>query len=79
MDDDQADGFDVRRIQPYRALKVYRCPGCDHEIAIGLGHLVAVPLEAPADRRHWHDACWRYRDRRRLNPKTSGRPNRLGA
>ena len=27
----------MRHVQPYQAEKTYRCPGCDHEIAIGLG------------------------------------------
>jgi len=62
-----ADNFDerldepalqVRHVQPYEAVKTYRCPGCDHEIPPGLGHEVVVPLDAPADRRHWHSSCW---------------------
>ena len=28
-------------------MKPYRCPGCDHEIAAGLGHEVVVPTRAP--------------------------------
>jgi hypothetical protein len=56
---------DVRRVQPYQATKQYRCPGCDHEIGVGVGHVVAVPREAPDLRRHWHHACWRMRERRR--------------
>jgi hypothetical protein len=39
--------------------KVYRCPGCDHEIRTGVSHLVVVPNEAPDERRHWHTECWR--------------------
>ena len=30
-------------MQPYQAVKAYRCPGCDHEIPPGLGHEVVVP------------------------------------
>ncbi len=60
-----ADEVEVRRIQPYQALKAYRCPGCNGEIAPGTGHLVVVPLADPALRRHWHRACWAYRHRRR--------------
>ena len=60
------DGVEIRRIQPYQAVKTYLCPGCNQEIAVGLGHLVVVPLEAPDLRRHWHLACWEYRDRRKL-------------
>jgi len=59
------DGFEVRRIQPYEAVKAYRCPGCNHEIGPGTGHVVAVPPEAPDLRRHWHTPCWRMRHRRR--------------
>jgi hypothetical protein len=52
-------GLDVRHVQPYQALKTYRCPGCDHEIRPGEGHEVVVPRDSPHDRRHWHTACWR--------------------
>ena len=52
------DGVTVRHVQPYEAVKAYRCPGCDHEIPPGLGHEVVVPVDAPDDRRHWHTGCW---------------------
>jgi hypothetical protein len=39
--------------------KVYRCPGCDHEIRKGVNHLVVVPNDDPDERRHWHTECWR--------------------
>lgn len=58
------DGVEVRRIQPYQATKEYRCPGCNQEIPVGAGHLVAVPLDAPDLRRHWHAPCWDNRTRR---------------
>jgi len=58
------DVLEIRHVQPYEAVKPYRCPGCDHEIPPGLGHEVVVPLAAPADRRHWHTSCW-YRAARR--------------
>ena len=52
--------------------KAYRCPGCDQLIEPGTPHVVAWSADhllgadaAMADRRHWHDACWRARDRRR--------------
>lgn len=67
-DDDHGDGhgqLDVRHVQPYEAVKTYRCPGCDHEIPPGQGHEVVVPLDAPQDRRHWHTGCWRREARRR--------------
>ena len=47
--------------------KTYRCPGCDQEIAPGVGHVVAWPADGRgdlADRRHWHTGCWNARDRR---------------
>jgi hypothetical protein len=49
---------EVRRVQPYQATKTYRCPGCDHPIPRGTGHVVVVPPGAVDDRRHWHAACW---------------------
>jgi hypothetical protein len=56
-DDDRDDELEVRRVQPYQATKTYRCPGCDHPIPPGTGHLVVVPADV-GDRRHWHRACW---------------------
>jgi hypothetical protein len=65
LEDEPALGpVEVRRIQPYQAIKAYRCPGCGRDIASGTGHLVVVPTEAPDLRRHWHRACWEQRDRR---------------
>lgn len=64
MPEDPA-GDEVRRAQPYEARKPYLCPGCNQDIAVGTGHLVVVPREAPDLRRHWHHACWGYRHRRR--------------
>jgi hypothetical protein len=55
---------EVRHVQPYQAVKTYRCPGCDHEILPGLGHEVVVPVGAPEDRRHWHSGCWHRATRR---------------
>ena len=57
--------LEVRHVQPYQAIKIYRCPGCDHEIRSGEGHEVVIPLDAPQDRRHWHSGCWRGELRRR--------------
>jgi len=71
---DEWDAVDVRRVQPYQADKVYRCPGCDHEIRVGEGHVVVVPVRTPADRRHWHGACW---DRLRARRARAGAPARL--
>ena len=48
-----------------RATKIYRCPGCDHEIVTGTAHLVVWPADmgdsAADDRRHWHTPCWTHR------------------
>jgi hypothetical protein len=63
--DPDGDAVEVRHVQPYQAVKAYRCPGCDHEIPPGLGHEVVVPLDAPDLRRHWHTSCWQRETRRR--------------
>jgi hypothetical protein len=57
-DSDDPDAVTVRHVQPYEAVKAYRCPGCDHDIRPGEGHEVVVPVSAPDDRRHWHTGCW---------------------
>jgi hypothetical protein len=57
--------IEVRHVQPYQAVKPYTCPGCNHEIAAGLGHEVVVPTLAPDLRRHWHSGCWHREQRRR--------------
>ncbi|MBA3654896.1 MAG: hypothetical protein H0W70_11975 [Actinobacteria bacterium] len=56
---------EVRVVHPFQATKAYLCPGCNHEIDAGVGHIVAVPLDAPDLRRHWHKGCWGFRQRRR--------------
>jgi hypothetical protein len=53
-----ADGWHVRLVQPYRAVKVYRCPGCNQEIWPRTLHLVAWPEGEPELRRHWHRPCF---------------------
>lgn len=65
MDQDAFDEVEVRRIQPFQANKTYLCPGCNHDIAQGTGHVVVIPTEAPDMRRHWHAPCWQHRERRR--------------
>lgn len=55
----------IRHIQPYQALKSYRCPGCNGEIPPGRGHKVVVPVLEPELRRHWHTGCWHSESRRR--------------
>ncbi|WP_115320989.1 hypothetical protein [Mycolicibacterium aichiense] len=62
-----ADGFDyeVRSVPGARAVKTYRCPGCDHEIRSGVAHVAVWRADdgesALEDRRHWHTACWANR------------------
>ncbi|WP_082963056.1 hypothetical protein [Mycobacterium sp. E342] len=57
--------YEVRPVAAARAVKTYRCPGCDHEIRSGTAHLVVWPtdptLGGAEDRRHWHAACWTHR------------------
>jgi hypothetical protein len=71
------DGYDyeVRPIPASRALKIYRCPGCDHEIRPGTAHVVVLPVNegelGAEDRRHWHTPCWTHRDTRRPTRKWS--------
>ncbi|MGE0880339.1 MAG: hypothetical protein AB7L13_24230 [Acidimicrobiia bacterium] len=65
MDDVSDADLDIRRVQPYEAIKRYLCPGCLQDIEPGLGHYVVVPKAAPDMRRHWHKACWEHRGRRR--------------
>ncbi len=67
------DDLEVRHVQPYEAVKPYRCPGCDHEIRSGEGHEVVVPTAAPDHRRHWHSGCWQ-REARRLERERARRP-----
>jgi len=59
--------IDIRRVQPYEALKDYQCPGCNRTIPKGMGHYVCVPAEAPDLRRHWQRGGWD--NRRQVNPK----------
>ena len=59
------DDVEVQHVQPYQAVKTYRCPGCDHEIPPGQGHEVVMPAGVPSERRHWHTGCWRRAESRR--------------
>lgn len=66
-----ADGYEyeVQSIPGARAVKAYRCPGCDQEIRSGVAHVVVWRVEDldGADRRHWHSPCWANRSHRRPN------------
>ncbi|MGL4307070.1 MAG: hypothetical protein ACRCSF_13075 [Mycobacteriaceae bacterium] len=70
------DGFEyqVRSIPSVRAIKTYRCPGCDHEIMSGVAHIVSWPAESGSganDRRHWHSGCWAARATRTVTRRWS--------
>jgi len=39
--------YEVRPIAAARAVKTYRCPGCDHQIRSGTAHVVVWPAESP--------------------------------
>ncbi|WP_166905705.1 hypothetical protein [Mycobacterium sp. DL440] len=69
------DGYDyeVRVVTASRAVKVYRCPGCDQEIRVATAHVVVVPVDVGDidDRRHWHTACWANRAHRSPTRKWS--------
>lgn len=56
----------VRQVPGAAATKLYRCPGCDQEVAEGTAHVVVWPAQAPGPqaRRHWHGTCWQRRPRR---------------
>lgn len=63
----KSDGdWNVRSITGSGSTKPYRCPGCDHIIAMATPHTVVWPVEksllsdaAIDERRHWHAACWK--------------------
>lgn len=57
----QAEGYLVRQVTGDR---MYRCPGCDHEIRPGVAHLVVMPEGSVEHRRHWHTGCWQSELRR---------------
>ena len=66
--------YEVRPIAGSRAVKIYRCPGCDHQIRSGTAHVVVWPIESPGamdDRRHWHTPCWAKRATRTPTRKWS--------
>ena len=67
--------YEVRPIAAARAVKIYRCPGCDHQIRSGTAHVVVWPAELRRgaqtidDRRHWHTPCWANARDARSDPK----------
>ncbi|WP_232541657.1 ATP/GTP-binding protein [Nocardia bovistercoris] len=66
------ESYIVRTVPGNRAVKIYRCPGCDHEIAPGVAHIVAWAFDGGGDdRRHWHSGCWNGRKTRRITRRWS--------
>jgi hypothetical protein len=62
----------VRAVTGSAATKAYRCPGCHQLIRPATPHTVAWPVVGSLfsdsgldERRHWHNACWKARERRR--------------
>jgi hypothetical protein len=60
--------WNVQPISPPSAVKEYTCPGCGLRIAPGTGHVVTWRADGLlgeaddlADRRHWHNHCWKIR------------------
>lgn len=58
--------WNVQPVTAAGAIKVYLCPGCRGDVAVGIAHLVTWRADgllgeqaALADRRHWHEHCWR--------------------
>ncbi|SJN29627.1 Putative ATP/GTP-binding protein, doubtful CDS [Mycetocola reblochoni REB411] len=56
----------MQPITAARALKAYRCPGCDRVIPIATAHLAVWRADGVLGdrsdldaRRHWHEHCWR--------------------
>lgn len=56
----------VQPVSALQAQKAYICPGCGRSVEPGTAHLVAWRADgvlgdaaALADRRHWHNHCWR--------------------
>ncbi|HVE74443.1 MAG TPA: ATP/GTP-binding protein [Mycobacteriales bacterium] len=72
------DGWVVRNLTGGEASRAYRCPGCDQEMPAATPHVVAWPEGNPDDRRHWHTACWRARDRRGVKVHRSKNAPRFG-
>ncbi|APB01208.1 uncharacterized protein NS506_07183 [Nocardia seriolae] len=64
--------FIVRTVPGTRAIKPYRCPGCDHVIPPGTPHIVAwAQSGGEDDRRHWHTGCWNGRNTRTITRRWS--------
>ena len=56
----------VQPVSAAQAQKTYACPGCSQTVTPGTPHVVVWRADgilgdaaALADRRHWHNPCWR--------------------
>lgn len=56
----------VQPVSAAQAQKTYACPGCGQPVTPGTSHVVVWRADgilgdaaALADRRHWHNPCWR--------------------
>lgn len=66
--------YRVRNVPAARAVKRYRCPGCDQTIMPAVAHVVAWPgaeVGGPEERRHWHTGCWASRRTRTVTRRWS--------
>ena len=57
----------VRKLTGSSSNQPYRCPGCDQVIPMATPHTVAWLEDDEESRRHWHNACWAKKDKRRPN------------
>lgn len=61
----------VQEVRGNDSGRSYTCPGCHQTVAASVAHTVAWRVEGAwgADgvesRRHWHEGCFRARQRRR--------------
>ncbi|HEU4807878.1 MAG TPA: hypothetical protein VFT01_06410 [Homoserinimonas sp.] len=58
--------WNVQPVAAPSAVKVYTCPGCGIQVAVGTAHVVTWRAdglmgesEDLAARRHWHSHCWK--------------------
>ncbi len=58
------EGYEVKRVDPERAVKDYICPECGNPVPAGESHVVVWPIGDADLRRHWHRHCWRLEVRR---------------
>lgn len=60
--------WSVRAVRGNDSGRTFVCPGCQQPMPATEPHTVAWPEDAMQgvdNRRHWHNACWSARERRR--------------